>query len=678
MQPREQRSFIRFVVATTLVAALGATNPGCSPSEEPVPAPACDAGDRAFVRRALLALDGRRAWSQAEVDVWTQLIAKLVERGETPVAARRLVARAMMFEDDTFRERWSVFLMDSLRVLRSVFARGSDSWLDKTQATLCYGPELLDAEDDGVLAAWVRDNPPTEQSPPFPAFRLGRLLSSALALDDLSPIYRAQLFHMIQFPMGGANVTPLEREAARRRNFGTTFGDAYIHREPSCVNCHNAVSSPTYSPDPEQNRFWPVEGRFEAAVFGSDSADGDPLTYWSIFRVMDVKQINSGQGPWGWNRSDCGGFAVPSPSDPLDVDARFASVEGKWASIWGVEEALHRGFEELRKSGLVLGADGAIDPDVAFAYMVAANITEKVWTEVMGTGLTVAHKFPRNKAQRDTLRSLTDAFVKSGFSLKSLLVEIVSHPLFNLPPPDSWCGQDPYSLPAVFNPWSVDAQDERMRGNGVGDAVHHLSSDMLQRATHRALEWAPPASFPQDTDDEVARSAIGLFVSDAKPGFRGLGFQPKLSWEDQYGLCAWPGHDDFISKLVGRAINTPGATLESAVVALKDRLVGEPLVEPVEIAPLEQIFGQPLATSAAVLDSSSLDAALRIACGAYLASPQTLLGGLPPQDGQSVPALTPAEHGFGPSCSSASALFDRANIAYIVSCFDGSLAVSMR
>src|SRR5262249_24800558 len=157
------------------------------------------------------------------------------------------------------------------------------------------------------------------------------------------------------------------------------------------------------------NRFWPVPGLFELAIYGDSSAPDDPLRYRSMFRSIDVAD-GGGTAPWGWNANACGVFEVPTAPDPLGIDTIFGSLRsspddpeaGKRASVWGLELALRRGIDGLAAHGLVRSADSRIAiSDDAFAYLVTMNIVEKVWTEVVGFPLTIANYFPRSEVQRD-------------------------------------------------------------------------------------------------------------------------------------------------------------------------------------------------------------------------------------------------------------------------------------
>ena len=60
------------------------------------------------------------------------------------------------------------------------------------------------------------------------------------------------------------------------------------------------------------------------------------------------------------------------------------------------------------------GSETDLTPDEGLAYMLALNIANNVWEEVMGERLTVVHGYSRNAEQRDgetdnaALISLTD------------------------------------------------------------------------------------------------------------------------------------------------------------------------------------------------------------------------------------------------------------------------------
>jgi hypothetical protein len=82
----------------------------------------------------------------------------------------------------------------------------------------------------------------------------------------------------------------------------------------------------------------------------------------------------------------------------------------------------------------------------------------------------------------------------------------------------------------------------------------------------------------------------------------------------------------------------PEATVLDAVLALKDRLVGEPEVSEAERGPLEALLGEPLSGPAS---SPALETGLRRVCGVLVSSPMFMLWGLPPEAQYDVPKLTP-------------------------------------
>ena len=644
------------LVALAGALALASCSDDSGPGTDPPPTTEqdwtqCQASDQAFVRRALNEVVGRRPRSQAEVDALVDVLVSTRESLEDEDAAKRVVVAAML-RDPAFGERWADFFMDQLGALRVAAVR--DNTYKQVQTTQCYGSASDPPTDNGSLAAWVRDNSPAATGGPFPSFDLGQLLKSCLELDDVSPLYRAHLFHMLAFPIAGANVEGLELEKARRDDFGNRFEQSYIHRDPGCLPCHNSVFSVTADyEDPAKSRAWPLPGNFEAALYGSPSG-GSLERSRAMFRVVGVAD-GGGVAPWGWNGDRCATFKVPTEKDPLNVDAAFGSVgatpddpdRGLRASVWQLETALRNGFDRIAADGLVIGENGAVHPDDALAYLVAAHIVEQVFYEVVGSRLTIANFFPRTEGQRDTLQALTDGFVASRFSIRTLLLDIATHPLFNLSAPSDGCGQEPYEIPRILDPWTDSEADPAQQGNGAGDRVHAMSTRVLLRGMYRSLEWPYFHDFPDDKKDEEFYSSIGLFQQPSDPGIRGLDFQARLSWENAFGACQQQGND-YIARLAGLARSTSGATIEDAVIALKDRLLGEPFVTPgEERAEVEALVGQPLSSPV----GGDLDSQLRRLCGVYVSSPQFMLSGIAQADGDQQPKLLLPEQSYATACT---------------------------
>ena len=602
---------------------------------------ACEASDQAFLRRIFLAILGRRPWGQGElIAVEATLAGVRAETGDDPPAARRVVVRALM-QEPAFRQRWADFFMDTLKVSRS----GPKS------LEACYGAPSAEPFDAGELARFVRDHDAESREAPTPGFSMNELVRSALELDDLSVIYRAHLFAMMSKLLTG-NASANEVELARRNDFGAAFEQVYTNRNLECLPCHNSDYSVTQDPDPELNRFWPVPGSFERALFGAPSGShpaeeaaqsgSDLLRSRSMFRATGV--ANGSLAPFGWDARRCGAFDVPSTDDPIGVDTYFGSVRGRRASVWDLERSLRRGVDVL-----ALAADPAVpppenaepwdfaDPDVAFAYLVGLNIVERVWNETVGTNLTIAHHFPRTSVQRDLLLSLTNAFVKSHFSLKSLLLDIASQPVFNQLPPSAGC-EEAYPLPRVFDAWTEAEELPAMRGNSLGDAVFPLSPRVLRRSLHTALGWPEYPEYPDaGSSEESLQLALGFSLRDSEPGQRALDFQGRLAWEAAYGACTPLAPEDFVSGLAEAALASEAATVREAVAVLKDRLLGSSRVSEAERAGIEALIG--ISLDSPVPDD--LEAKLRLLCGALLATPQFLLGGVVAADTDEVPSLAP-------------------------------------
>jgi hypothetical protein len=673
------------------------------PDAEPPPDPdpvhnwtKCQASDQAWVRRAMIALAGRKPWGQAEVNLYSDVIAAIRQVDpETPVplgedgkgfvgslAKSRKVAAEIMMRDPAFRLRWADFFQDALRVVR-VETKSFES---------CYGAPNASVPEDGQLAAWVRDNDPSANNPPMFDFTMRELLDSALVVDDLSPVYRAHLFAMVSRPYEAANVGPNELERARRQNFGAVFERAYLHRDRVCLNCHTSDFSVTSHEDPELNRHWPIPGKFEQALYGSSNAThppdeaatkgSDELRALSMLRYDGVAAPNNGLAPYGWNGDVCGKFREPTEDDPLGIDTYFASIRsspfeptrGLRASVWDLERALHRGVDQLAKNGLTrLPEDVLADPDEGFAYLVAQNIVDQVWAEVMGQRLTIANYFPRTRMQRDILQQLTDHFVAEHFSLRTLLLDIVAHPLFNLKAPEEGCGVSAYEVPRILNPWSNAEQDVNERNNSPGDGVFALSPRFLRRNLHRTLNWPAYPEYPEMGPEEEFQRSIGFFLKDSEPGFRGLDFQGRLSWEEQYGPCKFPSFNDYIKQVVNLGKTQPGTTLGDVIIAVKDRLIGEPWIEPMQ----EKNLIATLVTGD--LDNKQSDfweVQARAYCGVVLSSPQFMLGGMVPRDVQEIPKLTLPQVSYGSLCSNLVATAKLNNAPYVMNCNGTSITVT--
>lgn len=643
----------------------------------------CDADPPELVRHAFLALAGHRPRSQDEVDVYTDIYLQAQElAGEGDEATgpdpREVVARAILSRPEV-AERWIDVFMDALHVQRT----------DIQSEVACWNSSARSAVSP-ALATAVRDQSATQAGDGGGSWTMLDLAHSAIALDDITPLYRAQLFSMMAHPIPAANVPDVEAELARREDFGSTFDASYLHRDVVCLGCHTSETSITDNDQPELDRHWPAPGAPERAVYGNPMGVDSQRAH-AAFRVDRFVVSNGSMRPWGWATS-CGRFANPSNvgDDIADIDGKLGSVTGKRSTVFDLEQALSRGFAALR--GVGVAEDETItDPDKALAWLVTLKMTEDVWRAATGTNLTIANYFPRNQAARDLLYSLANRYAQSSFSLKALLVAIVTTDYFARLAPDAACGESPYTYPNVFDPWVIADADETRRKNGPGDAVTAIDARTLMGALSFALEWpVQPGGnrFPDFgegctgtgsstcqqllancqsfdvccTSYEIAcqmngvfpsievpfQQSVGTFLRNSERGFRGLDFQARLAWEDRYGACArpaWVG-SDFIDDLVGRGAANPQTTVADVISALKDRLIGEPAIElGPETDALAAIVG-PLDASAT---AATADGVRRV-CGALVVSPQFLLQGIAGRGGEP-PILTPGNASYAAVCA---------------------------
>lgn len=632
----------------------------------------CGGDPASFVRQAFLALDGRRPKSQAEVDVYVDLYNAVKAANGDP---KETVARAIMARPE-FADRWIDSFMDAMHVQRIDVQSQADCWDQPERSSV-----------DAGLAMTVRSQPATDSSGDGNgAWKMIDLARSAIALDDPTPLYRAELFSMVSHAIPAANVPAVEAELARRADFGERFDAAFLHRDVVCLSCHNSERSVTDNDDPVLDRHWPVPGLAERAVYGISTGVAADRAH-AAFRYTSF--TNGTSHPWGWS-DVCGSFSQSVSDDPAGIDGKLASMTGKRITVYQLEAALMHGFDKLRGQLPPLDGGAITDPDTALAWLVTLKITEDVWKRTTGTALTIANYFPRNQAASELLYALATRFTQSGYSLKSLLVGVVTSDYFNRKPAEYGCGKTPYTYPPVFDPWVTADADPTRRLNGPGDAITAADARTLVSATNAALEWsAPPmpSRFPDygdiDCDDATCSQmqgycsqfqsccnaykgacqmngplpseevpferGVGMFLRNSERGFRGLDFQARLVWENRFGACARPKWmaADFIDNIVAAGAADPSATVGDVVAAIKDRLIGEPaLVDARELAALSAIFDATMEMPASKVTPS----AARELCGALLGSPQFLLQGIAGRGGNR-PKLTPTDASYDAVCA---------------------------
>jgi hypothetical protein len=530
-------------------SSTGEAGGGGEPEPEPKPFYACQGSDQQFVRRAVQGVLGRRPYSQAEVNLYTDLIAEVdaldgvdpeelpAEPGK-PLRHSRKVVLDALFQSPDYLTNWDELYRDIMRVQR----------VDVYSNAACYSARVR-ISDSADVAKFVRDNPAEGGGDGGPAPTMADVIAGSLVLDDMTPMYTANLFGMVVKTYDGANGEPVESELGRRRDFGAWFDGAYLNRDPVCLSCHNSEFSVTQTADPATNRHFPIPALLEKALLGYSTGaptvgalDANDFMHGGLKFARFVSQCTTtpnqttidaavaagkippdmcapGQyrecraastiGPRDivclstveqtrssrpWNlATGCGQFTHPNaiPEDLAGVDTKFGNVKGTRATPWDMSRTLRAGFEKLRASGL--GADPVTwevsDPDKAFAYLTTMTLVEKVWKEITGTGLTIATYFPRSAASRDQLQHLTDVFIASGYSNKALLEEIFASPYLNLAPPDAECWESAYALPRIFDPWVTGEEHPVKRNNSVGDGALMLSARTAARSAYGALGW---------------------------------------------------------------------------------------------------------------------------------------------------------------------------------------------
>lgn len=596
----------------------------------PGPCDVVDAGDEAWVKQALFAVVGRRAFGMREVDV----LVAAVER-----SGRAAVVESMMSRPE-FLRRWSDWLLDYLRVNR----------IEDKSHDACFGAPLL-ADDTGDLARFLVTAAADEQAW-GEAFNMADVLRSSLVADDLSPLFRAHLFAMMAKPSIFCANTPEEAmEASRREEFGDRFFSVYTHRTMSCLQCHNSDWAVNDSADAAADKHWPLPGSMEAALWGESTGTSTVAAYAPFrFRgvvsagvLVDAEEMDlwpedahSVIEPWGMDPS-CGQFAPRAEitSDPLGSDAFMGEPLGGHSSVWDVEAILREG---LAAATLATPTDPLAGAE-ALARLLAAALAEGVWTAVHGSALTLGHGFPRNEAQHERLRALTDTVLLESWSLRAVIAELVLDDAFNHSPPEEACtaGDDPYQLPPVHQPFSVEESIQARQGNSVGDMVHRPNGRLLLTALSYALERPLPAAFPigdEHRDDATALELAGAFLTDFKAGTEGIDFQSAVEWELTTGSCgqSYYAGEDFITAVVA-AVQTSDVLVSGrdVAVALKDRLINEPDLDDEEADHLRRFF-KLADLDADLRERENLEELVRHLCGVLTLSPQFGLVGMAPAD----------------------------------------------
>ncbi|MGB9365018.1 MAG: ankyrin repeat domain-containing protein [Xanthobacteraceae bacterium] len=647
-------------LTTLLALALGTqmTLVGCALFPPPD-----DNGDFSFVRQVVPMVLGRKAKGAAEVKLLADLIPKVGRDGVVGV----------LMEQPEFVRYWTDAIVDHLQLQRDG---------NRAQDPACFGDPLRTTLVTRDLADHVRTQSPNDPAPGGD-FNMIDLIESAIMADDLSAIYQAYPIPLTARIWWGADQN-------KRQDIATAFNHTMVNRQVDCLQCHNSrwscsgLMQCTAVQGPLWNRTHPIPLALEDALYGlpNPSLQG----FANLFRQDQLSDdpgssTNTAISPWGMTSGTktCGKMLTTLPVDPTPIsnlDAVFAGEVGKQVGLINIVTKFKTGSEDLKAHGLtgVVPSGGGLPEvpatqlDRGYAYMVALTITENIWQQLMGEKLTIVNYFPRNPDERDTLRTLTNVFIGSGFSLKDLIATITTNRLFNRRAPDVASGTTSHRLKMIFDPWvEHDPRlgpdpDPRVHNNSQGDLVHRYSPNNLLRSVEAALGWPGPKRFPHPTDYPNSQlvKAIGQYTSDYEPGLPTMSFQGLLNWESQHGVCQKPVGvtTDWIDRLIDSAVpafnaanSINRATLKDVVLTMKDWLIGEQTLSSVnringnsdEERALALLFGVSTNTFG-VIDTPTnavpfLKEKARRYCGVLLESPRFMLAGIEPSTGMTPPRL---------------------------------------
>jgi hypothetical protein len=631
----------------------------CAPA-----APPDDAGHLAWARQAVRHLLHRNLKGADEA----RLLADL-----SGIVGRREVARMLMAEPE-FARAQTEQLMDQLEVQRD------SSQLP--QPPSCFGGlQRLPAQGDGgALARWVRDRPMQDSiaaASPEPGWTQGGgasgawnfvdLAYSSVQEDDLRPLFKAYMVPALAGSDYDADESP---EA-----IGFFFNRVYLGRDVSCTQCHNTAFSLTNAG--QWKRTHPLPVRLEQSLWGCDSCQGAQLT--NIFRAdaNGAHAAGATLAPWGID-AECGSFAQQPSGGPLPT--HYAGLVGDFYGapdlVETFGEASLEPYDAFRclPQDPVLGVTYDMLPGgAAFVFGTAANFAQNVWKDLMGSPLTLIHGFARNSDQMLLHCELTERVLRSGWSLRDLLAEIVTRREYNRRAPAASTRPVPYEIPLFLDPFTpqaalVEDPPDPCAGpaplpptcfNGKGDQVVRYTPQHLLGRTHRVLGWPEAPLYPSGSAQTLARD-LDQYQSTRYPGSEIWSFQSLLTWEDATAACRKPesmgDQPDWIDRLVAAipAFDAahPGTplTVRDVVQTVRDWLLQDGalalsgaggLVDPgsTEEARIAAALGVPHLGITASSLAGQLGVRLRDYCGVLLKTPQYTLTELPQPAALTTPRL---------------------------------------
>jgi hypothetical protein len=672
-----------------------------------------DNGEESFIQQVIPKLFGRKPKGALEV----QLLLDVDNQ-----VGRAAVVRSLM-KSPEFVDHWTEVLVDMLRLQRIG---------DRAQDQSCFGSPTRTGVATTSLAVFVRDQPPgTAVAPPGGAFNMIDLIRSAIALDDLSPIYRAYPVSLLwKFnPMIG------------NYSVGDALNQTMLNRSADCVSCHSSAFSVTGNANNSAQlsassshpptlwlRTWPAPFDAEQALYGPGYGGNLGQQFrsqtYGIFRIDQSQSYDSSTNtwvaqtgattPWGMV-PECGKILMNLTSLP-STPAQFAGKQGDHIGLVDLLASFKTGSDTLKTAGLRRPATSTSLPlvpgDQALAYLTAEDIVERVWKEILGAPLTIANYFPRNKAQRDVLLELTNqVFNTERWSLRALIADIMTgsgglaNGYFNRMAPDVDPNTPAYRLPMIMDPWvqknptnDPPPLDPLQHFNGQGELVHRYSARSLLHSVASSLGWPEPQRFPPDMGgypNLQFEKTIGQFISDDYQGRDGVDFQGLLSWEAQPAQCdkaaVGVANADWIDRLkiavdaYNAANPSTPLTIYDVVIVLKDWLTGEAFVgttlptplDPAhpplsEAAALAALFGSPL--TAPFSSVTDWEKKLRHVCGSIIESAQFMLAGIRPTLGLAAPKIRVCNSGT--PCSYQEMCQDLVHLSgYLVFCGTSSVAI---
>jgi hypothetical protein len=504
-------------------------------------------------------------WQPAPVDEWalidasTMLALGRLPRGQGEASLLRDALQAgspadlmmALTRGDAYRDRWRSALYDVLGVDRIGPRSRPDCFREETPAAL-----------SSDLARFVRDAEPDQTA--FGAPTMADLVDSALRLDDLSPILRANLF----VELANDEVEPDDLEAPGfRRVRANDFTARVLGRTAVCLSCHSSEFSVTDSADPALDRHAPHDAAVDTVVFGDldtlSSSDFEIVfrrrgVLASMMHAWEGEGPADGCAPRGLEVPGCEGCACEEAvCELLEVCCRrewdgfcaqlcMESGTGctspslpdyqpiPWLTPFGLSSAcgLFAAPEAVEPDSLdpggflggPLSAEGSMWEFERTLHAALESVRGRPLP--VGEGLSAEEALGSLVALRLadavwTVATGAPLTVPHGFPRNPSQRDVLSR-LADALTRSGWSlrallaavaeeeafspARPPgpaYRIAPVWNPWSREAEEPSEAGNDVGDRVHPWGARERQNAAHLALEWPPMLRFPTADQTET-------------------------------------------------------------------------------------------------------------------------------------------------------------------------------